>query len=38
MSAIIVLYGAELNSEIECQTAPDSTSGAAQGLFTTGAR
>jgi len=29
MSAIIVLYGAELNSEIERRTAPDSTSGAA---------
>jgi membrane protein len=37
MSAIIVLYGAELNSEIERRTAPDSTSGAARGHFATGA-
>jgi membrane protein len=30
MSAIIVLYGAELNSEIERRTGAGSTSGAAE--------
>jgi membrane protein len=38
MSAIIILFGAELNSEIEHQTVADSTTGSAKPLGTRGAR
>lgn len=38
ISAIIILFGAELNSEIEHQTAVDSTTGAPQPLGARGAR
>jgi membrane protein len=37
MSAIIVLYGAELNSEIEHQAAPDTTVGRSRPLSARGA-
>lgn len=38
LSAIVVLFGAELNSEIEHQTARDTTEGAAKPLGARGAR
>jgi membrane protein len=38
MSAIVVLFGAELNSEIEHQTAADSTEGGGKPLGTRGAK
>jgi membrane protein len=37
MSAIVVLFGAELNSEIEHQTAQDTTVGAEKPLGARGA-
>ena len=37
MSTIVVLFGAELNSEIEHQTAADSTSGPEKPLGSRGA-
>jgi membrane protein len=37
MSTIVVLFGAELNSEIEHQTAEDSTVGAPKPIGTRGA-
>jgi membrane protein len=37
MSAIVVLFGAELNSEIEHQTARDTTIGAEKPLGARGA-
>ena len=38
LSAVIVLFGAELNSEIERQLVVDSTTGAARPLGLRGAR
>ena len=38
MSTIIILFGAELNSEIEHQTLKDSTTGSAKPLGTGGAK
>jgi membrane protein len=38
MSATVVLFGAELNSEIEHQTAADSTEGGGKPLGTRGAK
>jgi membrane protein len=38
MSTIIILFGAELNSEIEHQTVKDSTTGSAKPLGTRGAK
>lgn len=38
MSTIVILFGAELNSEIEHQTIADSTTGAAKPLGRRGAK
>jgi membrane protein len=38
MSTIVVLFGAELNSEIEHQTAADSTTGVEKPLGSRGAK
>jgi membrane protein len=38
MSTLVVLFGAELNSEIEHQTAADSTEGGGKPLGTRGAK